>query len=181
MLLVYSIIVAVGIIGIGLMLMAFTYPEYYYRFGKFLFRTIKHALGKPTFTPGQEEAKAKAKKLTPHMALAAKIEQITPGEVLRFKIPEIWGGSFITVELNPQELQTGKKYILGMENAVHGMPGQKRTIMYVSDKPMEIAASIIDRNGELFITAGEKPVSPEKVAVGAAKEVASSGRTNNLV
>jgi hypothetical protein len=168
MLLAYLILV-VGIIGTGLMLMTFACPEYYARFGKFLFRTIKRALGKPTFTPEQEEAKAKAKKLTPYMALATEIEQIVPGQTLRFKIPETWGGNFITVELNPQEPQTGRKYILSMENAIHGMPAQKRTIMYVSDKPMEIAASIMDRNGELFAVAGEKPVSAEKEAVGVAK------------
>ena len=138
-------------------------------------------MGKPTFTPGQEEAKARAKKLTPYMALATKIEQIVPGQTLRFKIPETWGGDFITVGLNPQEPQTGRKYILSMENTVHGMPGQKRTIMYVSDQPMGIAASIMDRNGELFVIAEKTPASTEKVPADARKEAESTGKVGTVV
>jgi hypothetical protein len=162
-------LLAVGIIGVGLMMITFAYPEYYAKFSKFIFRRIRHALGQPTLTPEQEEAKAKVKKLTPYMALAAKIEQIVAGQTLRFKIPETWGGSFITVELNQQKPQTGRKYVLSMENAVHGMPGQKRTIMYVTDNPIEIATSVMDRNCELFVTSGEKPVGDENVAVGIKK------------
>ena len=180
MLMIY-LIIAVGIIGTGLMLMAFTYPEYYMRFGKFLFRTIKYALGQPVLKPEQEEAKAKAKKLAPYMALASRIEQLTSGQILRFKIPETWGGDFISVELNPRYPQDGRKYILSMENSVHGMPGQKRTIMYVSDKSMEIAASIKDRNGELFVTAEETAVSTEKVPADAKKEAESTGKVGTVV
>lgn len=167
---IICLVLAAAIIGIGMFMLAFMYPEYYARFGKFLFRTIKHALGQPTFTPQQEEARAKTKKLTPYMTLASRIEQLIPGQTLRFKIPDTWGGSFIAVELNPQYNEGGRKYILSIENAVNGMPGDKRTIMYVTDKPIEIAASIMDRNGELFVAAGEKPVSTEKVAVGVRKE-----------
>ena len=179
--LIMCFVIAVGIISVGLMLTVFAYPEYYARFGKFFFRTIRHALGQPVLKPEQEEAKAMAKKLTPYMALASRIEQLTPGQILRFKIPETWGGNFITVKLNPQDPQTGRKYILSMENAVHGMPGQKRTIMYVSDKPIEIAASIMDRNGELFVAAGEKPVSTEKVPADAKKEEESTRKVGTVV
>lgn len=175
------LIIVVGIIACAVLLLIFGYPELLIRFGKFLHRTISRALGRPTLTPKQEEAKAKAKKLAPYVALASKIEQLTPGQTLRFKIPETWGGSFITVQLNPQDPQTGRKYILSIENAVQGMPGDKRTIMYVTDQPIEIAASIMDRNGELFVAAGEKPASTEKVAVDVKKEAESAGKAGTAV
>jgi hypothetical protein len=181
MLLIYLIISAGGVIGIALLLTLFTYPELYTRFGKFLVRSIRHAAGRPSLTPEQEEAKAKAKKLAPYMALASRIEQLIPRQTLRFKIPETWGGNFITVELNPQYPQTGRKYILSIEKAVNGMPGEKRTIMYVSDQPVEIAASIMERNGELFVAAGETPVSTEKVAVDAKKEAGSTGKESTVI
>jgi len=180
MLIIYLLLV-VGIIATGLLLLLFTYPEYYARFGKFFFRALRHATGRPALKPEQQEAKTKAKKLAPYMALADRIEQLIPGQILRFKIPETWGGNFITVELNPQYPQTGRKYILSMENAVQGVPSGKRTIMYVSDKPVEIAASIIDRNGELFTVAEEKPVSAEKAAGDTKKEAESARKASTAI
>lgn len=153
---------------------------------KSLVRSIKRAAGRPVLTPEQEEAKgeakAKAKKLAPYMAFATKIEQIVPGQTLRFKIArERWGADFVTVELNPQYPQSGKKYILSGENAVQGMPGGKKTIMSDYDNPIEIAASIMDRDGKLLVVAGETPVSAEKVAVAAKKTPGSSGKVGTGV
>ena len=175
------LILAASIIGIALLLMAFMYPDLFVRGGKFLIRAVRHAAGQPTLTPEQEEAKAKAKKLAPYMALASQIEQLVPGQTLRYRIPETWGGNFITVELNPQYPQKGRKYILSIENAVHGMPSGKKTIMYDSDNPIEIATSILDRNGELFVVAEETPVSTEKVAVNAKKEAEGTGKGGTVV
>ena len=157
------LVIVVGFLIIAMILIAFAYPELFVRGWKFLFRTVRHAAGQPTLRPEQEEAKAKAKKLAPYMALAGRIEQITPGQSLRHKIVrETWGGDFVTVELNPQYPQKGRKYILSIENMVNGMPGGKKTIMYDSDKSIEIANSIHDRDGELFVVAEETPVNAEK-------------------
>ena len=102
---------------------------------------------------GKEAAKPKAKKLSPNEVLANKIEQLTPGQNLRYKIPQpqTWGGDFITVELNPQYPQKGRKYILSIEKTVQGMPGGNKTIMYESDKSIELATSVLERNGEPFV------------------------------
>jgi len=159
-----ELVIVVGILIIVMILIAFAYPELFTRGWKFLVRTVRHAAGRPTLKPEQEEAKAKAKNLAPYMALAGRIEQITPGQTLRYKIPEpeTWGCGFLTIELNPQYPQKGRKYILSAENIVHGMPGGKKTTIYDSDNPIEVANSIHDRNGELFVVAEEIPVSAEK-------------------
>ncbi len=142
------------------LIIVFGYPQLLAKAGKFLFRTIR---GQPALKPEQEEAKAKAKKLTPYMVLASHIEQLIPGQTLRYKIPETWGGNFITVELNPQYPQKGRKYILSIEKMANGLPGGEKTIMYDSDKSIDLAASIKDRNGELFVIAEETPANSEKV------------------
>jgi len=115
------------------------------------------------------------------MSLVSQIEQLVPGQTLRYRIPETWGGNFITVELNPQYPQKGRKYILSIENAAHGMPGGKKTIMYDSDNPKELVTSILDRNGELFVVAEEISVSAEKVAVDAKKEADGAGKAGIVV
>jgi len=171
------LLIVVGLLLVALIIIPFSYPELFTRGWKFLVRTVRHAAGRPTLTPEQEEAKAKAKKLAPYMSLANQIEQITPGQTLRYKIPEPekWGCGFLTVELNPQYPQKGRKYILSTENIVHGMPGGKKSIMYDSDKSIEIANSIHDRNGELFVVAEEIPVSAEK------KEAENTGKAGTVV
>jgi len=179
------VLVIVGIILVLVMIAVYA-PWVVVRPVKFLVRSIKRAAGRPTFTPEQEEAKgeakAKAKKLAPYHPLATKIEQLVPGQTLRFKIArERWGLDFVTVELNPQHPQRGKKYILSAENAVQGMPGGEKTIMHDSDNPIEIATSIMDRDGKLFVVAGEMPVSAEKVAVDAKKKAEGTGKVGTGV
>jgi len=181
--LIVILILVVGLLLCAFIFMAFCYPGLLAKGGKFLVRTVRHALGQPTLTPEQEEAKAKAKKLAPYMSLANQIEQLVPGQTLRFKIPEpeTQGFGFITVELNPQYPQKGRRYILSAENIVHGMPGGKKTIMYDSDQSMEIANSIHDRNGELFVVAEEIPVSAGRVAADAKKEAGGAGKGGTIV
>jgi len=175
MLIVY-VVIALLVISIVLMMLAFSNPELLARGWKFLVRVVRRAVGLPTFTPEQEEAKAKAKKLAPYMALAGQIEQLVPGQTLRYKIArETWGGDFVTVELNPQHPQKGRKYILSIENAVNGMPGGKKSIIYDSDQSIELAASVLDRNGEPFVVAEEIPVSAER------KEAENTGKGGTVV
>jgi len=110
---------------------------------------------------GTEAAKPKAKKLSPNEIFANQIEQqLTPGQTLRFKIPETSElgykkveAGFVNLELNPQYPQKGKKYVFSAENIVNGMPGGKRTIMYETDKSIDLATSILDRNGAPFVVA----------------------------
>jgi hypothetical protein len=174
--LITIIVIVGGFLLCALLLIAFAYPGLFTRGWKFLVRAVKRALGRPTFTPEQEKAKAKAKKLAPYMSLANQIEQLIPGQTLRYKIArETWGSDFITVELNPQYPQKGRKYILSTENLVHGMPDGKKTIIYDSDNSIEIATSIHDRNGELFVVAEEIPISAEK------KEAENTGKAGTVV
>ena len=105
----------------------------------------------------------KAAKLSPNEILANQIDQqLTPGQTLRFKIkipetselgPRKFEAGFINVELNPQYPQKGKKYVFSAENMVNGMPGGKRTIMYETDKSIELATSVLDRNAAPFVVA----------------------------
>jgi hypothetical protein len=152
------LILAAATVGIALMLMALTYPEVFARFGKYLWRGIRHVLRQPVLTAEQEAAKVKAKKLSPHMALANQIELLIPGQTLKYKIPETSGGGFITIELNPHYPQGGKKYVLSIENMVNGMPGGQRSFLYDSDKPTDLTTSILDRNAELYAVAKGTPV-----------------------
>ena len=181
--LIMILLIVGGFLLMALIMIPFINPGLFAIVGKFFVRAVRRAVGQPTFTPEQEEAKAKAKNLAPYMALAGRIEQITLGQTLRFKIPEpeTWGGGFLTVELNPQYPQKGRKYILSTENIVNGMPGGKKIIMYDSDKSIEIANSIHDRNGELFVVAEEIPVSAGKVAADAKKEAGSAGKAGTVV
>jgi hypothetical protein len=160
-----------GVILMALIMIPFIYPELFARGWKFLVRTIKQAAGRPVLKPEQEEAKAKAKNLAPYLALADQIEQITPGQTLRYKIaePGTWGGGFVAVELNPQYPQKGRKYLLIIENSINGMPGGEKTTMYDTNNPVEVATSVVDRHGELFVVAEETPIRTEKVGVDAKK------------
>lgn len=148
--------------AITVMLLALTYPEIFARLGKFFWRGIRHALGKPVLTPAQEEAKIKAKKLAPHMVLVSQIELLTPGQMLRYKIPETDGGGFIDIEINPQYPLGGRKYVFAIEKAVNGMPSGHRSILYDSDKPTDLTTSILDRHAELYGVSKGTPVSVPK-------------------
>lgn len=104
----------------------------------------------------QTEAKAteakpqKVEKLSPKEIIGNQIEQLGPGQSLSYKVPEVWGGDFITVELNPQYPGKGKKYVLGTDKIVEGKPAGKRSRMWDSDKPKDIAGWIVERDGKLF-------------------------------
>lgn len=105
------------------------------------------------FNKGKTAETEKAKKLSPKDILAEQIEKLTSGQVLYFKVPESWGGDFIAIELNPQypEKPKSKKYLLGVENIVNGQPGGKKTSIGDSDKPIELAKWVLDRQGEPFV------------------------------
>lgn len=176
--LIATLIIGSCVLVIAWMLLTMMYPQSYVKFAKFLVRRINQAAGRPVLTPEQEEAKAKAKKLAPYLAVATKIEQIAPGQSLKFRISrEKWCADYLTVELNSQYPRNGKKYILSAEKSVHGMPDFRKTIMNETDNTVEIAESIIAREGNLLVTAEEMPAGAEKVAVGARKQAGSSGTT----
>jgi hypothetical protein len=155
------------ILVVGIFLTIFALPDLYVRLWKSLVRSIRHAVGLPTLTAEQEEAKAMAIRLAPYQNIVNKIEEMIPGEILRYKIPATWGGSFIAIQRNSQYPQRGRRYILSIEDGIGGIPGGQNTVMYDSDEPLILASSIIDRSGELFTGSGEKSISAEKTTISA--------------
>jgi len=89
------------------------------------------------------------KKISPKEAIINKIEQLTPGQALRYKLPETYGGGLAVIELNPQYPQKGKRYFMSTEELIDNKPSGKKRRLWDSDKPKELAAWIIDRNGVL--------------------------------
>lgn len=94
--------------------------------------------------------KPKEKKLSPNEVVINKIEQLTSGQALSYRLPETYGGGLAVVELNPQYPKKGKKYIMSTEELVVNKPSGKRRRLWDSDKPKDMAAWILDRNGALF-------------------------------
>lgn len=158
------LVLSLAIIGLVMMIIAFTYPEYYGKAGKFIFRMIRRALKRPDKLSKMASGQKQTGELAIKVSLADQIAQLVPGQVLRFKIPETQEGEFITVQLNPQYSRSGRRYIIGIEDAIAGMPGNRNTLMYVSDEPMEIATSILNRQGEPFFLATELPAGGDKIA-----------------
>lgn len=99
---------------------------------------------------GKKSTEPREKKLSPKEVIINKIEQLTPGQALCYKLPETYGGGLAVVELNPQYPQKGKRYVMSTEELVDNKPSGKRRRLWDSDKPKDLAAWIIDRNGVLF-------------------------------
>ena len=92
----------------------------------------------------------KAKKLSPKEIMMNQIEQLGAGQSLSYRLPETFGGGLAVVELNPQYPGRGKKYVLSTDAIVEGKPAGKRSRLWDSDKPKDLAGWILERNGELF-------------------------------
>jgi len=94
--------------------------------------------------------KPEEKKLSPKEVITNKIDQLTSGQTLSYRLPETYGGGLAVVELNAQYPQKGKRYVMSTEELIDNKPSGKRRRLWDSDKPKELAAWIIDRNGVLF-------------------------------
>lgn len=92
-------------------------------------------------------------KLSQKDIIANQIEQLGLGQSLGYKLPETFGGGLAVIELNPRypTEKRQKKYILSTEEIVDSKPAGKRRLLWDSDKPKELAAWVVDRQGELFI------------------------------
>jgi hypothetical protein len=158
-------LMVIGCLVIAALMLAFGYPQIYTNLVKLILKPFKKIFKN---RPGKE-ALAKPHKATPTEILAGKIEQLTAGKTLSYKIaePEAWGCNFISVELNSQYPQKGKKYLFSREKMANGMPDGNKCNIYDSDDAMQIANSIIERKGIPFATAEELLAS---AGVGMAKD-----------
>jgi len=85
---------------------------------------------------------------------SSQLEQLSPGQTIIYRLPEIYRssfGAFGVVELNPSYPENGRKYIVSTDKVTDdGKPaGQKRRI-YDTDKAMDVARWIADKQGKLF-------------------------------
>ncbi len=94
--------------------------------------------------------KSKEKKLSPKDIIASKVEQLSLGETVSYRLPEVYGGGLAVVELNVQYPEKGKKYFLSLEKMIDGKPAGKRSRLWESNKPKDLAGWIVDRSGELY-------------------------------
>ncbi len=147
------VLMAVGCLVIAAIMLAFGYPQVYTKLVKLALKPFKGISGNSS----NKTSVAKPHKLTPSEVLAGKIEQLTAGKNLRYKItePEAWGCNFITVELNSQYPERGKKYLFSREKMANGLPDGNKCSIYDSDNALEIANSIIERKAVPFATAEE--------------------------
>lgn len=153
------ILMVVGCLFIAALMLAFGYPQIYTNLVKLILKPFK----KLSKVSPDKVAAMKPKKQTPSDIIAGKIEQLTPGSVLRYKVaePEAWGCNFISVELNSQYPQKGKKFLFIREKMSNGLPDGNKCSIYDSDDAMQIASSIIERKGTPFATAEELIASAE--------------------
>ena len=92
----------------------------------------------------------KGKILTPRRMIAHDVEKIHDGECLTYQLPKVyWGGlgGYALVELNSEYPKKGKKYIISVDNMGENKPAGKKKKLWVSNKPKEIAAWILEKGG----------------------------------
>jgi len=93
---------------------------------------------------------AKVKPPSPGDIMTGEIERLSAGQVLRYQLPEVYGGDFAVIQANPDYPQKGKRYRLGSERMVDGKPAGKINFIWDTDKPMDLAKWILERNGMPF-------------------------------
>ncbi len=97
----------------------------------------------------QKAPKPAGKKLSPKDILASQIEQLGPGQSIRHQLPEFYGGDLVIIEPNPNYPSKGRKYTMNIQKMVNGKPVGEANLFWESNKPRDIAAWIVDRNGAL--------------------------------
>jgi len=164
------VLMAVGCLIIAAIMLAFGYPQVYTKLVKLAMKPFQGISGNTS----NKTSVAKPHKATSSEVLAGKIEQLTAGKTLRYKItePEAWGCNFISVELNSQFPERGKKYLFSREKMANGLPDGNKCSIYDSDSALEIANSIIERKAVPFATAEELLASFGTVATKEKKEAA---------
>ena len=97
----------------------------------------------------------KEKKITPLDIMSNDIEQLGPGEYRVYRLLGASGLGLAVIELNPEYPVKGKKYSIKTERLVDDRPSGRRTKMWDSDKPRDIAKWIIEKRGEPFASTSE--------------------------
>jgi hypothetical protein len=93
---------------------------------------------------------AKVKPPSPIDIMTGEIERLSAGQVLRYELPEVYGGDLAVIQANPDYPQKGKKYRLGSERIVDGKPAGKINFIWDTNKPMDLAKWVLERNGVPF-------------------------------
>lgn len=102
------------------------------------------------FGKKKEEKKELSPKEIKINEIATKVEQLSSGETLIYKLPEFyWAGfgAFCIVERNPD---SGRKYVLSTDKIEDGKPAGRKSRVWDSDKPKDVAGWILDKQGELY-------------------------------
>lgn len=109
-----------------------------------------------TAQPGSSAAAApqrKTKPLSKKDALALEIEHLEPDRTLTYRLPDFYNDPFIMVELNTAYPQKGRKYNVCQDKLSEGKPAGRKTKVWDSNKPREIAGWILEREGKPYAPA----------------------------
>src|SRR4030042_3343500 len=85
--------------------------------------------------------------------IISEVEQLTRGQSLIYKLPEsgwIMDSAFLIAELNPSYPEKGRKYVYSRDKIVDGKPSGQKIRAFESNKPIEFANWVVDRNGERY-------------------------------
>ena len=110
------------------------------------------------FGRNKEKKEKKEKQLHPSEVMrnlaANQIEQLAPGRSLVYKLPEFyWSGfgAFLIIDANPDYPQKGRRYIMSTDKATDdGKPAGRKYHEWDSNKVIDVAAWIANRDGELY-------------------------------
>ncbi len=94
---------------------------------------------------------ARERKLTPREVVSRQIESVERGGVIVYELGQIYVKPFITVLRNASYPAEGKEYIVFQEGrADDGTPSGKRGKFWDTNKPMDIAKWLLEREGRLY-------------------------------
>jgi hypothetical protein len=83
--------------------------------------------------------------------IAEEIEALTPGQTLIYQLPEFYTfARFFMVSVNPEFPQKGKKYLSWADKIVDGKPAGMKMILCGSNKALDAAKPIAERDSEQY-------------------------------
>lgn len=93
----------------------------------------------------------KTKPLSKKDTLALEIEQLAADQCITYRLPDFYNDPFVMVELNSQYPEKGRKYNVCQDKLADGRPAGRKTKVWDSNKPKEIAGWILERDGKLYV------------------------------
>ncbi len=109
-----------------------------------------HTWGDPLATSAPTKPR-KAHRLTPREAYAQQIDLVESGKEITFELGPIYIKPFITVLRSTVYPEKGRKFIVFQEGrAADGTPNGKRGKFWDSNKSLEIAKWILEREGRPY-------------------------------